>query len=99
MGPIAPDHAPRLRLRLPELLAEREMTYLDLAAQSAGRISRSTAHRLTMMSARDSSEPVKLFDSAILAALCDVLAVTPGELFEKPPTARGPVPKRRRPKL
>ena len=67
-----------LRLRLPELLDEREMTPYALAKASGGRISMSTAYRLTRLKGR-----VETFDRSVLDALCDVLGVGPGELLER----------------
>ncbi len=67
-----------LRLRLPELLKEREMTPYALAKASQGRISMSTAYRLARLKGR-----VETFDRSVLDALCDVLGVGPGELLER----------------
>jgi DNA-binding Xre family transcriptional regulator len=67
-----------LRLRLPELLEEREMTPYALAKASRGRISMSTAYRLARLKGR-----VETFDRSVLDALCDVLSVEPGELLER----------------
>ena len=67
-----------MRLRLPELLKQREMTPYALAKQSQGRISLSTAYRLTRMKGR-----VQTFDADLLEALCDVFSVEPGELLER----------------
>ncbi len=89
MAPFAPDDAPRLRLQLPELLAERGLSWLKLAELSEGRISRSTAHRL--VKGRDG---LKMFDAAVLEALCDILRVTPNDLLQRP-TAKKPAKKPR----
>jgi DNA-binding Xre family transcriptional regulator len=91
MTPFAPDHAPRLRLRLREILADRGISWLKLPTLSGGRISRSTAHRLVR-----ERDTLKMFDAAVLEALCDVLNVTPCELLERdtPPAA----PKKRAPR-
>ena len=67
-----------MRLRLPELLKERNMTPYALAKASGGRISASTAYRLV----RQRGE-VKLFEAELLDAMCDVLDVEPGKLFER----------------
>lgn len=69
-----------MRLRLPELLTERELTPYAVAKQSNGRISESTLYRL----ARDNGR-VKLFAADLCDALCDVLGITPAELFEHEP--------------
>jgi DNA-binding Xre family transcriptional regulator len=66
-----------MRLRLPELLPDG-MTPYQLAKASEDRISLSTAYRLVRMRGR-----VANFDAGMLAALCDVLRVGPGELFER----------------
>ncbi len=49
-----------LRLRLPELLEEREMTPYALAKASRGRISMSTAYRLARLKGR-----VETFDRSV----------------------------------
>jgi DNA-binding Xre family transcriptional regulator len=67
-----------MRLRLPELLKEHKMTPYGLAKASEGRISVSTAYRLV----RQRGE-VKLFEAELLDAMCDVLGVEPGKLFER----------------
>lgn len=67
-----------LRLRLPELLEDRGMTPYALARASNGRISMSTAYRLTRLRGR-----VETFDRDVLDALCDVFGVEPGELLER----------------
>jgi DNA-binding Xre family transcriptional regulator len=67
-----------MRLRLPELLNERGMSAYALSKQSKGRISMSTAYRMARLSGR-----VQNFDAELLEALCDVLAVEPGELLER----------------
>ena len=68
-----------MRIRLPELLPEG-MTAYQLAKASGDRISLSTAYRLVRLKGR-----VANFDADMLAALCDVLGVKPGELFEQVP--------------
>lgn len=67
-----------MRLRIPELLRERRLTPYGLAKASGSRISISTAYRLSRLRGR-----LKLFDAAQLEALCDILDVEPGELFER----------------
>ena len=68
-----------MRLRLPELLAAQTppLTPHALAKNSDGRISPSTAFRIVRMEGR-----LKMFDAGLCEALCDMLGVTPGELFE-----------------
>jgi DNA-binding Xre family transcriptional regulator len=74
-----------MRLRVSDLLAERQMTAYELAKRSGGRIGISTAYRLARGEWKALSETV-------LDALCDVLEIDdPGPLFER--QAR---PKRRR---
>ena len=67
-----------MRLRLPELLDVAGLTPYALHKQSDGRVSLSTAYRLTRNRGR-----VANFDAELLEALCDVLGVEPGELFER----------------
>ena len=67
-----------MRLRLPELLDHRGMSAYALAKRSKGRISMSTAYRMSRLSGR-----VQTFDAELLEALCDVLSVDPAELFER----------------
>jgi hypothetical protein len=74
-----------MRLRLPELLAERDMTPYQLAARSGGRIPLASAYRLQKAGGRFSR-----LSPAMLAALLEVLEVTPDQLFEVTP------PKKRR---
>ncbi|MCO4098767.1 MAG: helix-turn-helix transcriptional regulator [Gemmatimonas sp.] len=79
-----------MRLRLPESLDAANLTAYALAKQSGERISLSIAYRLCRLKGR-----LESFDAAALDALCDVLGVTPGELFEREsvrPTRRSVVP-------
>jgi len=67
-----------MRLRLPELLKTRRLTAYALAKRSDGRISIPLAYRLAKSDG--------VFGSVrpqTLAALCDVLKVRPGQLFER----------------
>jgi DNA-binding Xre family transcriptional regulator len=67
-----------MRLRLPELLKTHRLTAYALAKQSDGRISIPLAYRLAKRHG--------VFGSVrpqTLAALCDVLKVEPGRLFER----------------
>ncbi len=75
-----------MRLRLPELLTERNMTAYGLHKASDGRISMSAAYRLMRAEGR-----VQFFDADLLEALCTALGVTPGDLFERE-TAAGKRP-------
>lgn len=72
-----------MRIRVPELLEARQMTPYRLHKLSNGRISLSTAYRLNRLHGR-----LKLFDRDLLDALCDVLEVGPGDLFERKRTRR-----------
>jgi DNA-binding Xre family transcriptional regulator len=66
-----------LRLRLKELLEERDMTPYAFAKATNGRVSMSTAYRVVRMRGR-----LATFDAMLLEAICDVLRVKPGELFK-----------------
>ncbi len=82
-----------MRLRLPELLEARGLTPYAVAHHplNAGRIKLTTMYRLVR--SRGTKPP---FTPAVLSALCDILEVEPGELFERntPPAA----PKKRAPR-
>lgn len=67
-----------MRIRLPELLEDRGLTPYALSKQSNGRISMSNAYRLVRVKGR-----VQTFDADLLEALCDVLKLRPGDLFER----------------
>lgn len=76
-----------VRLRLPELFEEHDLTAYAIAQRSGGRISPSTLYRLAR-----SRGAVRYIDADLLDALCDVLGVAPGDLLE-----RGGKSKRARP--
>lgn len=80
-----------MRVRIPELMHERGLTAYKLAALSGGRISESTAYRLMQFEGN-----LQTFGAEILEALCDVLEVEPGELFERATPPRKATPQRRR---
>jgi DNA-binding Xre family transcriptional regulator len=65
-----------MRLRVPDLLAQRDMTAYELAKLSTGRLSVSTAYRL-------SRGEWKCLSGDQMDALCDVLNVEPGDLLER----------------
>ena len=67
-----------LRLRLRELLKERDMSPYAFSKATRGRVSMSTAYRVVRMRGR-----LAMFDAKLLDAICDVLQVEPGELFER----------------
>jgi DNA-binding Xre family transcriptional regulator len=75
-----------VRLRVPELLRVRALTAYRLATDSGGRISMSMAYRLSRTGAFRCLSPEQL------DALCELLDVEPGDLFEHLPR------KKRRPK-
>ena len=69
-----------MRLRLPELLKQQKppMTPYGLSKASGGRISLSTAYRLSR-----NNGVVRYLDSELLETLCDVFDVEPGDLLER----------------
>ena len=67
-----------VRIRLPELLKEHELTAYEVAKRSGGRISTSALYRLNSVKGR-----VDLFSATLLEALCDVFNCEPGELLER----------------
>ncbi|MGE5761682.1 MAG: helix-turn-helix domain-containing protein [Gemmatimonadota bacterium] len=76
-----------MRLRLPEMLKTHRLTAYALAKRSNGRISIPLAYRLAK-----SHGVFGAVRPQTLAALCDVLQVEPGKLFER----LSPVQKRKR---
>jgi DNA-binding Xre family transcriptional regulator len=73
-----------MRLRLPELLKARDMTPYALARASRGRISMSLAYRM-----QRERGAFKCLSPEALDALCEILRVGPGELFEELPEKKG----------
>lgn len=73
-----------MRLRLPEILEAQDMTAYALAQASGGRISMSLAYRV-----QREGGAFKCLSPEALEALCEVLEVTPGELFERSPVKKG----------
>jgi DNA-binding Xre family transcriptional regulator len=71
-----------VKLRVAALMRARDLTAYALARDSGGRISRRTAYRLA------NEEKAALYPEEI-AALCDILGVEPGELFEYVPETKG----------
>lgn len=67
-----------MRLRLPELLKLRTMTPYQLAKASGGRLSMSVVYRWQRAGGKFGQ-----LERDQLEALCEVLEVTPGELFTK----------------
>ena len=70
-----------MRLRVRALLRERGVTAYRLAKDSKGRISVPSAYRLARGDFR-------LISADVMDALCDVLKVEPGVLFERGGTAK-----------
>lgn len=73
-----------IRLRIPELLEAADLTAWGLHRRSGGRISASTAYRLVQFRGELAN-----FPAATIEALCDVLGVTPGDLFERDKPTKG----------
>jgi len=71
-----------VRLLVSDLMEKRGMTAYRLAKDSGGRIRQRTAYRLAQ------GEKAALYPEEI-AALCDMLDVEPGDLFERVPEKRG----------
>lgn len=66
-----------MRFRVPQLLRDRGITAYVLATRSGGRISMSTAYFFARTGTFRCLKPEHL------DALCEVLEVEPGELFER----------------
>lgn len=73
-----------VRLRLPELLDEHQLTAHAVARRSEGRINASTLYRLTR-----SRGAVRYLDAELLDALCDVLGVPLAAVVERATPRRG----------
>jgi DNA-binding Xre family transcriptional regulator len=67
-----------MRMRIPELFAEKKLSPYRVSLDSNGRISMSTAYRLKRVKGR-----LDTYKNDMIEALCDILDVTPGELFER----------------
>ena len=65
-----------MRLRVKELLSKKGITAYRLAKDSKGRLSLPAVYRLT-------TGTFQTIRSEAMDALCDVLGVEPGELFER----------------
>jgi len=74
---------PMIRLRIIELLKERDWTAYRLARESKGRISMSAAYRLSERKGELATYPADLID-----ALCETLGKKPGDLFEQLPATK-----------
>ena len=66
-----------MHLRVPQLLRDRGFTAYTLATRSGGRISMSTAYYFARTGSFRCLKPNQL------EALCEVLEVEPGDLFER----------------
>jgi len=76
-----------MRLRVPELLAERKMTAYAMHKASGGRISLSMAYRLA-------KGTFGTLSGDVLEALCDIFGIEdPGPLFLRERGARRPKPR------
>jgi DNA-binding Xre family transcriptional regulator len=72
-----------MRLRIPELFEEKGITPYRVSRDSGARISLATIYRLKRTRGR-----LDTYKSRMLDALCDVLDVTPAELFERDKPAK-----------
>lgn len=68
----------RVRIRLAELLKEKQTNPRKLELATNGAISARTLYRIKAAGGR-----VRYVDTVLCDRLCDVLGVTPGELFER----------------
>lgn len=71
-----------IRLRIPELFEERNLTPYQVARDSGGRLDEGTLYRLQRVRGQ-----LAHVNMTTLQALCDVFNVAPGELFEYVPKA------------
>jgi DNA-binding Xre family transcriptional regulator len=67
----------RIRLRFPELLAERGLTGYRLSVATGGRVSMSTVYRWVRARGR-----VQTVDTGLLEAICDALNASIGDVLE-----------------
>lgn len=72
-----------VRLRLPELLDEHDMSVYALARQAAGRLNESALYRLVRENQK--GQGVRRFDAALLEVLCDTLGVGIADVLEYTP--------------
>jgi DNA-binding Xre family transcriptional regulator len=70
-----------MHLLVGDILKRKGLTAYALAKDSGGKISLPTAYRLAR-------GEWKCLSSEVMDALCDVLEVSPGELFERSPRRR-----------
>ena len=69
-----------MRLRIPELFDERQVTPYQVARDSGGRLNEATLYRLVRERGR-----LAHVNMATLQALCDFFKVPPGALFDYVP--------------
>ena len=81
-----------MRLRFPELFDETGVKPYRLAVDSNKRISLSTAYRLKREGGK-----LQTFKAEMLDAICDVMQVTPAEIWERDSVSQPPKTKRRTP--
>jgi DNA-binding Xre family transcriptional regulator len=67
-----------VRIRLPEVLTEHDITAYEVAKRSDGKVIPSTLYRLVRQRGR-----VRMFDGVLLETLCEILNVEPGALLER----------------
>ncbi len=80
-----------MRLRIPEIFDERKQSPYEIARDSGGRLTESTLYRLV----RERGELTRV-SLGLLQALCNVLQVEPGALFDYvPQPVRRPTGKRK----
>jgi DNA-binding Xre family transcriptional regulator len=82
-----------MRLRIPELLEAKGVSPYRLSRESGGRISMSTVYRL-----KRERGHLDTYRRVMLDALCDVLGVPPGDLWERDGPSPAPSGKPARPK-
>lgn len=78
-----------MRLRFPELFTETGVNPYRLARDSNKRISLSTVYRLKRTRGK-----LQTFKSDMLDAICDVMNLQPGDLWEREPVPTKPAAKK-----
>lgn len=72
-----------IRLRLPELLEQRDRTPYAVATASGGRVTLSTLYRLVRARGH-----APTYSADVIEALCEGLGVSPCDLFERSAPAK-----------
>lgn len=80
-----------MRLRFPELFTETGVNPYRLSRDSNKRISLSTAYRLKRVGGK-----LHTYKSDMLDAICDVMGVSPAEIWEREPAPKSTTRKRKR---